>query len=82
MKQSLEGLSNLMDCFFDGDIRLCQSANGLLVGDIGENTRNILLPYLKPMMENISNPKHIMQFCGILWWSWQYLVSFRKNFKV
>ena len=66
-----EALSNLMDCFFDGDIRLCQRA-AWPVGDIGEKYPNILLPYLKPMMENISNPKHNAVLRNTLR-SWQYL---------
>lgn len=47
----------LMDCFFDGDLRICQRA-AWPVGILAEKRPEIIKPYLNKMLKNLDHPKH------------------------
>lgn len=50
-------IDELMTCFFDADLRICQRA-AWPVGDLGEKFPALIIPYLHAMIQNLSNPKH------------------------
>jgi hypothetical protein len=50
-------ISELMDCFFDPNLRICQRA-AWPVGDLGEKYPTLLIPYLPALIENLKTPKH------------------------
>lgn len=50
-------IEELMECFFDDEIRICQYA-AWPVGILGEKHPEIISPYLPMMVSNLDNPKH------------------------
>ncbi len=52
-----ERLSELMDCFFSKDYRLCQRA-AWAVGYVAEKNPTLIEPYLEQMILNLNNPVH------------------------
>jgi hypothetical protein len=50
-------IEELMECFFDDELRVCQYA-AWPVGILGEKHPEIILPYLHKMVSNLENPKH------------------------
>jgi hypothetical protein len=50
-------IKELMDCFFDANLRVCQRA-AWPVGDLGEKYPQLILPYLDKMITQLKNPKH------------------------
>ncbi len=50
-------ITELMDCFFDNDLRICQRA-AWPVGDLGEKFPDLIAPFLPKLIENLKNPKH------------------------
>jgi hypothetical protein len=49
--------AELMECFFDKDIRICQNASWP-VSYVGTKFPELLLPYLPLMIKNLENPVH------------------------
>jgi hypothetical protein len=52
-----KALTDLMDCFFDKDNRLCQRA-AWSVGILGQNNPEIIRPFLPKMIRALDNPRH------------------------
>ncbi len=50
-------LKELMACFFDDDLRICQRSSWS-VGLLGVKHPHLLIPYLRPMIDGLSHPKH------------------------
>jgi hypothetical protein len=50
-------MAELMTCFFDGEWRVCQRA-AWAVGLIGEKHPQLIEPYLKQMLLNLTIPQH------------------------
>lgn len=50
-------MQELMDCFFDEDLRLCQRA-AWPVGLIADYDQYLILPYLEEMLNNLDTPHH------------------------
>jgi len=57
IKSSPERMEELMDCFFDENLRICQRASWP-VGLIVDHKPHLLQPYLEKMLRNLENPKH------------------------
>lgn len=55
--KDVESVDQLMDLFFDENLRICQSASWY-VGIIAEVNDQVLYPYLDKMIINLHNPKH------------------------
>ena len=68
-------IDDLMACFFDANLRICQRA-AWPVGDLGEKYPELIIPYLPEMIKNLTHPtfgiknlyssKLIFTDCGIL----------------
>ncbi len=52
-----EKLAELMSCFFDEDIRICQRSSWS-VGLLGVKHSDLLIPFVRPMLDGLDNPKH------------------------
>ena len=52
-----ESINELMECFFDDDLRLCQRA-AWPVGILGQQRPDIILPYLPEMLAFLDHPQH------------------------
>ena len=52
-----EFLTELMDCFFDEDLRICQRASWPMC-KLGIRNPDMLVPYIEPMLANLDSPKH------------------------
>lgn len=50
-------LKELMECFFDDELRICQRSSWS-VGLLGIKHSDLLVPYLRPMINHLENPKH------------------------
>lgn len=50
-------VQELMDCFFDKNIRICQRASWP-VADLGEKHPELLVPYMAQMIQNIETAPH------------------------
>lgn len=50
-------IDDLMACFFDANLRICQRAAWPL-GDLGEKYPELIIPYLPEMIKNLAHPKH------------------------
>lgn len=50
-------MSELMECFFSDDLRICQRA-AWPVGFLGEKHGHLLQPYVEGMIASIKKPKH------------------------
>jgi len=50
-------MDELMDCFFDEDLRLCQNASWA-AGLIAEYDSQLIIPYLEKMLINLETPHH------------------------
>ena len=50
-------IDELMACFFDNDLMICQRA-AWPVGDLGEKHPELVIPYLHQMIKNLEHPKH------------------------
>lgn len=50
-------LSDLMECFLDNDLRICQRA-AWPVGDLGEKFPTLISPYLPQLIAALEHPKH------------------------
>lgn len=50
-------MQELMDCFFDEDLRLCQYASWP-VGMIADHNSELIIPYLEKMLFNLDAPHH------------------------
>ncbi len=50
-------MQELMDCFFDEDLRLCQRA-AWPVGMIADYDPDLIIPYLEKMLVNLETPHH------------------------
>ena len=55
--QAPSRMDELMDCFFDDDLRICQRASWP-VGMISEHNPQLILPYLEKMLLNLEHAKH------------------------
>lgn len=52
-----ERMEELMNCFFDEDLRVCQYASWP-AGMIADNNPNLILPYIEKMLLNLDAPHH------------------------
>jgi hypothetical protein len=50
-------MEELMECFFDENLRLCQFASWP-VGMIADHNPDLILPYLEKMLVNLDTPHH------------------------
>jgi len=50
-------MDELMECFFDEDLRLCQRA-AWPVGFISDYNQDLIVPYLEKMLLNLETPHH------------------------
>jgi len=50
-------MQELMDCFFDEDLRLCQRASWP-AGMIADYDQYLILPFLEEMLNNLDTPHH------------------------
>ena len=50
-------MDELMECFFDDELRICQRA-AWPVGMISEHNPHLILPYLEEMLLNLEHSKH------------------------
>jgi len=57
VKNNPSRMEELMACFFDKDLRLCQRA-AWPVGFIADHDPNLIIPYLEKMLINLENPNH------------------------
>lgn len=57
IKEDTGRISELMECFFDDNLRLCQRA-AWPVGDLGEKYPTLMIPYLPQMIATLRAPKH------------------------
>lgn len=57
LKADPSRMDELMDCFFDKDLRLCQRASWP-VGMLADRIPNLLIPYLEKMLVNLDTPHH------------------------
>jgi len=57
IKKEPSRMQELMDCFFDEDLRLCQSA-AMPTGMIADFDPELIIPYLEQMLNNLDTPHH------------------------
>ncbi len=57
IKENPGRMQELMDCFFDEDLRLCQRA-AWPVGMITDHAPGLIIPYLEKMLINLETPHH------------------------
>ena len=50
-------MEELMNCFFDEDLRLCQYASWP-AGMIADSKPELIIPYLEKMLDNLETPHH------------------------
>ena len=50
-------MEELMDCFFDKNLRLCQYASWP-AGMIADHSPELIIPYLQKMLNNLDTPHH------------------------
>lgn len=57
IKKNPSRMKELMDCFFDEDLRLCQRA-AWPAGMIADHDSQLIIPYLEAMLNNLDAPHH------------------------
>ena len=57
IKKDPSRMKELMDCFFDEDLRICQHASWP-AGMIADNDPELIIPYLEKMLNNLETPHH------------------------
>ena len=57
IKKDPARMKELMECFFDEDLRICQSA-AMPAGMIADFDPELIIPYLEQMLINLETPHH------------------------
>ncbi len=71
IKKLPERIKELMECFFDAEIRICQRA-AWPMGDLGEKYPDLMVPYLPQLIANLKAPKHDAVIRNTVR-TWQYM---------